>query len=139
MLRTHRSGITTALCLAGLLSRAAFTGRGQEGRSATLTITWDQAGRLVITGSGFAPRERIALTISVQSHSTHTSGSGPGTISQSSQSSSQNLGTAVVADANGHFRHELLIRTAGTAELRVTATGDQGSTTQSRLTARRPS
>ena len=98
-----------------------------------LELTWDDGGRLTVRGSGFAPRERIALTVAVHSRGATTVTSG-GSVVQSSGSSSQSSTVTLGADAAGTFRFESTIITGADAEVAVTASGDRGTHAEARTT-----
>jgi hypothetical protein len=100
--------------------------------AATLELTWGAGGALTIAGSGFRPREPVALTIAVRSGGSAVR-TGPGMIVQSSQSSSQTT-TTIAADADGRIRFQSTIIAPEGTDVTVTAAGSQGSRAEQRHT-----
>lgn len=117
------------LVLMSLLSRATFGARGRAAQPAALDLVWDADDTLAVLGSGFEPGERVTLTLTLHREERRVA-TGPGVHVESSQSVSQNARVALAADDNGAFRFESTIVAPPDAELRVTASGDRGSSAE---------
>ena len=100
--------------------------------AAKLELVWADDGALTARGSGFAPHERLAFTLTVASGRSNVVRSG-GSVMQSSGNSVQSSSTTVQADAQGAFRWASTVIASGDAEVSATARGDRGNAAEARI------
>ncbi len=102
-----------------------------------LDLVWASDGKLTVRGDGFAPQERLALTLTVASGGSNVV-SGPGSLIQSSGNSLQSSSTTLQADAQGTFRWTSTVITSGDAMVTVAVRGDRGGRAEARATGAGP-
>jgi hypothetical protein len=102
-----------------------------------LDLVWASDGGLTVRGSGFAPHERLAFTLTIVSGGANVV-SGPGSLIQSSGNSVQSSSTTLQADAQGTFRWTSSVIASGNAEVTVTVRGDRGGSAEARTSRARP-
>ena len=102
-----------------------------------LDLVWASDGKLTVRGSGFAPQERLALTLTVASGGSNVV-SGPGSLIQSSGNSLQSSSTTLQADAQGAFHWSSSVIASGNAALTVSVRGDRGGRAEARASGARP-
>jgi hypothetical protein len=98
----------------------------------SLDLHWQSDGTLTVRGTGFAPHERLALTVTVMSGGSSVV-TGGGTLMQSSGSSVQSSTGALQADARGAFEWKSTVIATGDADVTVTVRGDQGSSAEAHV------
>ncbi|HZQ38464.1 MAG TPA: hypothetical protein VFD32_21235, partial [Dehalococcoidia bacterium] len=90
-----------------------------------------------VRGSGFAPHERLTLTLTVASGRSNVVRSA-GSLMQSSGNSLQSSSTTVQADAQGAVRWTSTVIASSDAELSVVVRGDRGNSAEARVSGTRP-
>ena len=101
-----------------------------------LDLAWAADGTLSARGSGFAPHERLAFTLTVASGRSSVVRSA-GNLMQSSGNSLQSSTTTLQADAQGAFHWTSTVLTAGDAEITATVRGDRGGSVEARISGAR--
>lgn len=125
MARRLSRGVPAALVIAGFLSRASFGARSQAGHAPVLTLTWEPGHTLNVRGAGFAPNERIQLSLAASGQDATSTGSG-GSVVQRSANFSQNISVSVTAGADGAFRMAPTLSAPAGTVVAVRAVGQTG-------------
>jgi hypothetical protein len=102
----------------------------------TIDLTWARDGTLSVRGSGFAPHERLALTLTIVSGGSSVV-TGPGTVIQSSGNSVQSTSSTLSADAQGALQWKSTVVASGDATITVTVQGDRGGRAEARVSGSR--